>query len=235
MIGPEMIGLISALFTFEQSIWSKIPIIRLFLKKRKICLNNRNSDDPVTQAKLESFKSKTYAQYKEHLFTKDEIDAIINEIYEENKDVAIKESERQQLEFIIRDVFNKYNEFTQSQMTIGEKVINNIEEKFNFLNSKIDKLFSHGGIENELKNQEENVQLKLKTYSRDEIEQQIKRRYKKILLCIRENPSITVENLSSICGETRRSILFKLKQLKYAGILRRIGSAKNGCWEIVEK
>lgn len=143
MTGLEIVGLISALFTFEESIWSKIPIISRFCKKRKINLNNWNSDDPVTQARLDAFKSETYAQYKEHVFTQDEIDSIIKDFYEENKDVAVKESERQQLEFIIRDIFNKYNVFTRSQMTIGEKVLldkqNEMDEKLNQLLSQKDK------------------------------------------------------------------------------------------------
>lgn len=143
MTGLEIVGLISALFTFEESIWSKIPIISFFCKKRKINLNNWNSDDPVTQARLDAFKSETYAQYKEHVFTQDEIDSIIKDFYEENKDVAVKESERQQLEFIIRDIFNKYNVFTRSQMTIGEKVLldkqNEMDEKLNQLLSQKDK------------------------------------------------------------------------------------------------
>lgn len=143
MTGLEIVGLISALFTFEESIWSKIPIISFFCKKRKINLNNWNSDDPVTQARLDTFKSETYAQYKEHVFTQDEIDSIIKDFYEENKDVAIKESERQQLEFIIRDIFYKYNDFTRSQMTIGEKVLldkqNEMDEKLNQLLSQKDK------------------------------------------------------------------------------------------------
>ena len=105
MTGLEIVGLISTLFTIEGSIWSKIPIIRRFCKKRITNLNNWNSEDPVTQARLDSFKSKTYAQY-------------------------------QQLEFIIRDIFNKYNDFTQSQMTPGEKVLN---EKINQLLSQKDK------------------------------------------------------------------------------------------------
>lgn len=148
MTGLEIVGLISALFTFEESIWSKIPIISRFCKKRKINLNNWNSEDPVTQARLESFKSKTYAQYKEHLFTEDEIDSVIKDFYEENKDVAIKESERQQLEFIIRDIFNKYNVFTQSQMTIGEKVL---LDKQNEMDEKLNQLLSQKDKENERK------------------------------------------------------------------------------------
>lgn len=143
MTGLEIVGLISALFTFKESIWSKIPIISFFCKKRKINLNNWNSDDLVTQARLDAFKSETYAQYKEHVFTQDEIDSIIKDFYEENKDVAIKESERQQLEFIIRDIFYKYNDFTRSQMTIGEKVLldkqNEMDEKLSQLLSQKDK------------------------------------------------------------------------------------------------
>lgn len=148
MTGLEIVGLISAIFTFEESIWSKIPVISLFCKKRKINLNNWNLDAPVNQARLEAFKSKAYAQYKEHLFGKNEIDSIIEGFYEENKDVAIKESERVQLEFIIRDIFNKYNEFTRSQMTLGEKVLLN---KNNEMDEKLNQLLSQKDKENERK------------------------------------------------------------------------------------
>ena len=54
----------------------------------------------------------------------------------------------------------------------------------------------------------------------------------KILVLIKENPKITREELSSKTGITIRGIEWNLARLKEKGILKRIGPAKGGHWEI---
>jgi len=54
----------------------------------------------------------------------------------------------------------------------------------------------------------------------------------KILVLIKENPKITREELSAKTGLTIRGIEWNLARLKEKGILKRIGPAKGGHWEI---
>ncbi len=54
----------------------------------------------------------------------------------------------------------------------------------------------------------------------------------KILDAIKNNPKITQNELA---GLTRRGIEWNLAKLKEKGIIKRIGPAKGGYWEVVEK
>ena len=55
----------------------------------------------------------------------------------------------------------------------------------------------------------------------------------KILALIKENPKITQKELIAEIGLTRRGIEWNIKKLKSDGLLRRIGSARSGHWEII--
>ena len=55
----------------------------------------------------------------------------------------------------------------------------------------------------------------------------------KILDVIKENPFVTQEELAQIIGLSRKSIIQNMKKLQENGLLKRIGAAKNGRWEIV--
>jgi Fic family protein len=57
---------------------------------------------------------------------------------------------------------------------------------------------------------------------------------KKILNEIKINPSITQEELATIVGITRKSIIENMKKLQANGLIKRIGSDKNGYWQIYE-
>jgi len=57
----------------------------------------------------------------------------------------------------------------------------------------------------------------------------------KILDVIKNNPKITQNELAEIAGLTRRGIEWNLVKLKEKGIIKRIGPAKGGYWEVVEK
>lgn len=55
-----------------------------------------------------------------------------------------------------------------------------------------------------------------------------------MLRLIKENPSITRKELANLLNLTVKGIDWNIKQLKDAGILRRIGPDKGGHWEVVE-
>lgn len=54
----------------------------------------------------------------------------------------------------------------------------------------------------------------------------------KILLLIRENPSMTTEELADACGLTADGIFYQIKKLKQRGILTREGGRKEGRWNV---
>lgn len=59
---------------------------------------------------------------------------------------------------------------------------------------------------------------------------------KLILECISNNPNISRNDIAKeINGITESGVKYNLKALKDKGIIRRIGSAKNGYWEIVQQ
>jgi len=57
----------------------------------------------------------------------------------------------------------------------------------------------------------------------------------KILNAIRQNGEITIPELALTIGVTERSIERNIQQLQSAGRLRRVGPAKGGHWEVIEK
>ena len=55
----------------------------------------------------------------------------------------------------------------------------------------------------------------------------------KIILAIKENPSITQKGLMDATGLTRRGIEYQLQQLKKKNTIKRVGPDKGGHWEII--
>ena len=55
-----------------------------------------------------------------------------------------------------------------------------------------------------------------------------------IIGLIRQDPSITVEQLRIIIGITGRAVLKQINKLKIQGRLRRVGPDKGGYWEVIE-
>ena len=55
----------------------------------------------------------------------------------------------------------------------------------------------------------------------------------KIIQSLKANPEITMEGLAEIIGITSKGIEWQIKKLKEEGVVRRIGPAKGGHWEIV--
>ncbi len=56
----------------------------------------------------------------------------------------------------------------------------------------------------------------------------------KILTAIKNNPDITQKELIIITGLTRRGVEWNLANLKEKGIIKRIGPARGGHWEVIE-
>jgi ATP-dependent DNA helicase RecG len=55
----------------------------------------------------------------------------------------------------------------------------------------------------------------------------------KILSLIRVNPGISMETMALSLGLTRKGVEWQIRNLKQAGILRRVGSRKRGHWEML--
>ena len=58
---------------------------------------------------------------------------------------------------------------------------------------------------------------------------------KNILRAIEKNPNITYDDLVDKIDISRRTIIRQMDDLKKKGIVKRVGSAKGGHWEIIEK
>ena len=56
-----------------------------------------------------------------------------------------------------------------------------------------------------------------------------------ILNVIKDNPTITINELAILTGITTKGIEWQLKKLQTQGILSRIGGRKGGHWEIIQK
>lgn len=54
----------------------------------------------------------------------------------------------------------------------------------------------------------------------------------KIIEAVKKNPLVTQEELVNIVGITRKSIIQNMKKLQENGLLKRIGSNKNGRWQV---
>ena len=57
----------------------------------------------------------------------------------------------------------------------------------------------------------------------------------KITHIIKENPTITIKELSLLLSLTRRGVEEQIKSLKAKGIIRRVGPDKGGHWEVLEQ
>ena len=55
----------------------------------------------------------------------------------------------------------------------------------------------------------------------------------KILDAIRDNPKVTQSQLAKITGLTVRGVEWNMKKLQEAKVIKRVGPAKGGHWEII--
>ena len=56
----------------------------------------------------------------------------------------------------------------------------------------------------------------------------------KILRLVRENPQISVAELTNVLGKTRRGVEWQISRLKTEGLLKRVGPDRGGHWEVLE-
>lgn len=118
-----IVGLIGTLVTIEEAGRGWFSDIKKIFAKRKIRLCNWDSTDPVTQRLLDAFKSSAYAEYKEHIFSEDEIEEIIKRFLEEKSYLKLSYKESGEIAKYIGSILGKYNEYTRSQMSLGDNII----------------------------------------------------------------------------------------------------------------
>ena len=56
-----------------------------------------------------------------------------------------------------------------------------------------------------------------------------------ILAAVAKNPGVTQKELARLTGVTPRTISRVFRQLRDAGVIRRIGSDRHGHWQIIRK
>lgn len=56
----------------------------------------------------------------------------------------------------------------------------------------------------------------------------------KVLALIKENEEITIPELSEKIGVTERTIERSVQKLQKKNLLKRVGGAKGGYWEVIE-
>ena len=59
-------------------------------------------------------------------------------------------------------------------------------------------------------------------------------RQKKVLLAVKENPSITIRQLTEKTGIAKATLEREIRKMKQNGLIKRIGSDKTGHWEVIK-
>ena len=57
---------------------------------------------------------------------------------------------------------------------------------------------------------------------------------KKVISSIKDKPSLTIKELAVICSKSEKTISRSLLKMKALGIVERIGSDKQGIWNVKE-
>jgi hypothetical protein len=119
------IGLFSSFVTIEEAGRGWGLIVKDKLKKKEVDINNWDSNDPVVQACLDRFKTDMGDKYKDHIFSEEEIEEIIQGFFEKNRDLHIGYEDKKLITQIIEDIFYAYNEYAKSLMSSGERTLHN--------------------------------------------------------------------------------------------------------------
>lgn len=119
------IGLFSSFVTIEEAGRCWRLIVKDKLKKKKVNINNWDSNDPVVQACLDRFKTDMGNKYKDHIFSEEEIEEIIQGFFEKNRELHIGYEDKKLIAQIIEDIFYAYNKYTKSLMSSGERTLHN--------------------------------------------------------------------------------------------------------------
>ena len=112
-----IIELISACVTLEECFWAKIPLIGNFFRKQKILSKKWKSDNVVVDACINRFKEESYSEYREHIFSEDEKQKIIQDYFEQNPNLKLNETDKKNVELFIIRVLDGFNEYNRSIMT----------------------------------------------------------------------------------------------------------------------
>ena len=88
------IGLLSSLVTLEEAGRSWVLIVKDKVNRKKIDINNWDSNDPLVQACLDRFKTDMGDKYKDHIFLEEEIQEIIRGFFEQNRELRIGYEEK---------------------------------------------------------------------------------------------------------------------------------------------
>ena len=65
--------------------------------------------------------------------------------------------------------------------------------------------------------------------------ERVEKSVEKIIRAMKENPKITVKELTSLVGLSRRGVEKNIKILQEKGLLCRVGPDKGGHWEVIEE
>ncbi len=113
------IGLLSSIVTLEEAGRSWVLIVKDKLKRKEIDINNWDSDDPLVQACLDRFKTDMGDKYKDHIFSKEEMEKMAsNSKYYAEKmhsiQGALRMSEEINAQFGFERAFGKTTEIGNS-------------------------------------------------------------------------------------------------------------------------
>ena len=137
----EVIGLLSSIVTLEEAGRSWVFIVKDKLKRKKIDINDWDSDNSLVQLCLDKFKTGIGDKYKDHIFSEKEIQEIIQGFFEQNRILGIGIEEKKQINEIIEKILYAYNEHTKSLMSNGERTLHNmLSSDFDMIMDKLGKI-----------------------------------------------------------------------------------------------
>ena len=132
---------VSSIVTLEEAGRSWVFIVKDKLKRKKIDINDWDSDNSLVQLCLDKFKTGIGDKYKDHIFSEKEIQEIIQGFFEQNRILGIGIEEKKQINEIIEKILYAYNEHTKSLMSNGERTLHNmLSSDFDMIMDKLGKI-----------------------------------------------------------------------------------------------
>ena len=140
-----IVSLISSLITIEEAgrNWGSfiLDYFKINREKKKLKFAEWDTEDEVAQMIIDAFKGNVAAAYKEHIFQKEEIEQIADAFLKEKSDWYLDYFQRKAVRDFISRTLEKYNEYNRSQMSLGERIIeDSIECVGNKLESQVEQL-----------------------------------------------------------------------------------------------
>lgn len=137
-----IIGFISSIVTLEEAGRNWIPMIKEYINGKEshsyipFCLDSEN--ESIRYA-IDKFEASVYSQYRNYLFSEDDINTIITGFLSEIRYLHLSTEDKKLLEACIRTILNKYNDDTRSNMSLGEQLIYKKVDRNSESLSKIDR------------------------------------------------------------------------------------------------